>query len=71
MAASPHFSTLEFQLGESPLYFDVVGGKGPQLVEGCFAAPAAVPGLGLALDAAVLAAHPYQRVPVGMDPRLG
>jgi galactonate dehydratase len=71
MAASANFSVLEFQLGESDLYFDVVGGKGPQLIEGRFAAPPDVPGLGLALDDAVLAAHPYQPVPPGIDPRLG
>lgn len=71
MSASPYFSVLEFQLGESELYFDVVGGKGPQLADGRFAAPPAVPGLGLELDDAVLAAHPYQPVPPGMDPRLG
>lgn len=71
MTASTNFSVLEFQLGESDLYFDVVAGIGPQLIEGRFAAPPDVPGLGLVLDDAVLAAHPYQPVPPGMDPRLG
>lgn len=71
LAATADFSTLEFQLGESDLYFDVVGGKRPLLVEGHFAAPPAVPGLGLTLDEAVLAAHPYQPVSGGLDPRLG
>jgi galactonate dehydratase len=71
MAASPDFSVLEFQLGESNLYFDVVGGKGPLLVEGRFAVPPPVPGLGLTLVDAVLAAHPCAPVPPGMDPRLG
>ena len=71
MAATPSFSVLEFQLGESDLYFDVVGGKGPQCIAGRFAAPVDVPGLGLVLDDAVLAAHPYRPVLPGMDPRLG
>jgi len=71
MAATTHFTMLEFQLGESDLYFELVGGKGPELVEGRFAAPPAVPGLGLALDDAVLAAHPYEPVTPGLDPRLG
>jgi galactonate dehydratase len=71
MSASANFSILEFQLGESDLYFDVVGGNGPRLIDGRFAAPPDVPGLGLKLDDAVLAAHPYRPVPPGMDPRLG
>jgi len=57
MTASTNFSVLEFQLGESDLYFDVVAGIGPQLIEGRFAAPPDVPGLGLVLDDAVLAAQ--------------
>ena len=71
MCASPHFSKLEFQLGESALFFDVTGGRGPQLVDGNFAAPPDAPGLGLELDDAVLAAHPWQKVAIGLDPRLG
>ena len=71
MLASDDFSVLEFQLGESALFFDIVGGKRPQLADGHFAAPPAVPGLGLKLDDSVLAAHPYQRVAPGLDPRLG
>jgi galactonate dehydratase len=57
LCASDHFSMLEFQLGESDLFFDVVGGKGPGLLDGCFEAPRDVPGLGLQLDDAVLAEH--------------
>ena len=71
MVASEDFSALEFQLGESALFFDAVGGRGPQLVNGEFARPPRSPGLGLKLDDAVLAAHPYARVLPGLDPRLG
>ena len=71
MCASSNFSALEFQLGESDLFFDVAGGRGPPLIGGSFAAPPDVPGLGLSLDDAVLAAHPYRPVAPGLDPRLG
>jgi L-alanine-DL-glutamate epimerase-like enolase superfamily enzyme len=71
MCASEHFTKLEFQLGESPLLFDVVGGEGPRLVDGHFARPSDTPGIGLKLDDAVLAAHPYAPVGKGLDPRLG
>ncbi len=71
MSAARHFAMLEFQLGESPLFFDVVGGEGPRLVDGCFAAPPDIPGLGLKLDDAILARHPYKAVAQGLDPRLG
>jgi galactonate dehydratase len=71
MCASAHFTRLEFQLGESPLFFDAAGGAGPRLVDGAFAAPPDTPGLGLKLDDAVLARHPYQAVKPGLDPRLG
>ena len=71
MCASEHFAKLEFQLGESALLFDVVGGQGPRLVDGHFERPADVPGLGLKLDDAVLAANPFAPVAQGLDPRLG
>ena len=71
LCASEHFSSLEFQLGESPLFFEVVGGRGPQLADGNFTLPPPVPGLGLTLDDAVVKAHPYVAVPPGLDPRLG
>ena len=71
MSASENFAALEFQLGESDLFFDVVGGVGPLLIDGQFAAPPSVPGLGLVLDDAVLAANPHRPVAVGLDPRLG
>ena len=71
MFSSEDFSVLEFQLGESELFFAAVGGGGPKLIDGRFIAPPDVPGLGLTLDDAVLAAHPYRRVTPGLDPRLG
>jgi hypothetical protein len=71
MCASEHFTKLEFQLGESPLLFDVVGGEGPRLTDGHFERPPDTQGLGLKLDNAVFAANPFVPVPQGLDPRLG
>ena len=71
MCASEQYSKIEFQLGESALLVDVVGGAGPRLADGQFARPAETPGLGLKLDDAVLAANPFAPVPQGLDPRLG
>jgi galactonate dehydratase len=68
--AAPAVDSLEFQLGESDLARDVVGGVEPQLVDGAFVAPEG-PGWGAELDAAVLAAHSYAPVPPGLDERLG
>ena len=69
---APAFLILEHQLAESPLYFDVVGGYRPKLVDGCFELPDA-PGIGVELDNAVLGAHPYQALAANanLDPRLG
>ncbi len=69
---APAFLILEHQLAESPLYFDVVGGYKPRLVDGCFELPD-TPGIGVTLDDAVLARHPYQALATGanLDPRLG
>lgn len=69
---APGFLILEHQLAESPLYFDVVGGYRPGLVDGCFVVPDA-PGLGATLDDAVLAAHPYRPLApnANLDPQLG
>lgn len=71
-AVAPGFLVLEHQLAESPLFYDVVGGVRPQLVDGCFVVPEA-PGLGVALDDAVLRAHPFRRLPANanLDERLG
>ena len=69
-AAAVEADSLELQLVESELYFDVVGGARPVFVDGAFVVPDA-PGLGVALDARVLAAHPGRAVPQGLDERLG
>ncbi len=68
--AANEVHSLELQVGESPLTQELVGGVEPTWVTGAFAAPTA-PGWGIALDDAVLAAHPFRPVPVGLDERLG
>ena len=67
---APEVESLELQVGESDLYFDVVGGARPAFVDGAFVVPD-TPGLGVMLDAAVLAAHPGRSVGQGLDERLG
>lgn len=69
-AVLPAVDTLEYQLGESVLFFDAVHGVGPRLIDGTFAVPMD-PGLGLSLDLDVVARHPYAPVPIAPDPRLG
>jgi galactonate dehydratase len=71
-AVAPGFLILEHQLAESPLYFDVVGGFRPKLVNGCFEVPD-TPGIGAELDDAVLRAHPFRPLAANanLDPRLG
>lgn len=69
-AAAIDCESLELQVGESDLYFDVVGGARPAFVDGAFVVPDA-PGLGIELDEAILAAHPERRVGQGLDERLG
>ncbi|HSV17538.1 MAG TPA: mandelate racemase/muconate lactonizing enzyme family protein [Casimicrobiaceae bacterium] len=71
-AAMEHCLSLEYQLAESPLYTELVGGVAPALVDGEFAVPDG-PGLGATLDAAVVAAHPWHALPAGtgLDERLG
>lgn len=71
-AAAPAFLILEHQLAESPLFFDVVKGYKPRLVDGCFELPD-TPGIGAELDDAVLAAHPYRPLApnANLDARLG
>lgn len=68
--AAPAVDSLEFQLGESDLALEVVGGVEPVLVGGAFA-PIDAPGWGIELDDAVLDAHPYAGVLPGLDERLG
>lgn len=71
-AVAPAFLILEYQLAESPLYFDVVGGFQPKIVNGCFEV-ADTPGVGAELDDTVLRAHPYRPLApsANLDPRLG
>ena len=71
-AVAPAFLILEHQLAESPLFFDVVKGYKPKLVNGCFELPD-TPGIGAELDDAVLAAHPYRPLApnANLDARLG
>ena len=71
-AVVPNFLILEYQLAESPLYSDVVGGFEPALLNGCFNVPE-TPGLGVSLDVDVIRAHPYRPLAANanLDPRLG
>jgi len=71
-AIAPAFLILEYQLAESPLYFEVAGGYQPKLVNGCFEVPDA-PGIGITLDDSVLQAHPWRALAANanLDPRLG
>jgi len=64
--------SLEYQLAESPLYTELVGGAAPALEHGCFVVPD-VPGVGATLDPAVVTAHPWRalRANAGLDERLG
>jgi galactonate dehydratase len=64
--------SLEYQLAESPLYDELVGGMAPRLEDGCFVVPDA-PGVGASLDERVVRAHPWRALPRGsnLDPRLG
>ncbi|HEY4375249.1 MAG TPA: mandelate racemase/muconate lactonizing enzyme family protein [Burkholderiales bacterium] len=66
---APRCDLLEFQFGESPLYFELLGGTHPLLANGAFAVPAE-PGLGVEVDRAVLDAHPYAPVPFGIESQL-
>lgn len=71
-AVAPAFLILEHQLAESALYFDVVKGFQPKLIDGCFMLPD-TPGIGAELDDAVLGAHPYRPLApnANLDARLG
>lgn len=65
-AVAPQCQMLELQYGESPLYDTLVRNQHPTLTEGCFSVPSG-PGLGVALDEALMQAHPYQPVPFGIE----
>jgi len=61
---------LELQVGESELFTSSVGGDKPTFAQGRYSAPTS-PGLGMELNATVLAAHPYEPVSGGLDASLG
>lgn len=69
-AAAPAFLILEHQVGESPLYYDVLSGDHPAVSDGAFHL-SDTPGLGIDLDEAVMRAHPYRPLSSVRDPRLG
>jgi galactonate dehydratase len=69
-AVAPAFLMLEHQLGESPLYYELLRGGHPELRDGSFALSDA-PGLGIDLDEAIARAHPYQPLTNVRDSRLG
>ena len=57
---------LELQFDESPLYDSLIGHKHPKLQNSAFA-PTQDAGLGVDLDASLLHAHPWARVPFGIE----
>ncbi len=61
---------LELQVGESALFSTSVQERAPAFAQGRFGQPQGA-GMGAALDAQVLAAHPYAPVAEGLDPSLG
>ena len=69
-ACAPELPLLELQVGESALYFEVVGGARPAVENGYFVIPEG-PGLGVDLDPGVLRDHPYRPVPYGPEEQLG
>ena len=71
-AVVDNFLIFEHQLAENERYDEIMIGAHPPLVNGCYAIPEA-PGAGMALDAAVVQAHPWRVLAseVLRDPRLG
>ena len=65
-AAASECEGLEMQFDESPLYARLTAQAQPALVNGALVAPSTA-GLGLVLDERVLAAHPCQHVPLGIE----
>jgi galactonate dehydratase len=66
---APQCDLLEFQFGESPLYYELLGGTHPLLENGAFTVPAE-PGLGIDIDIETLEAHPYAPVPFGIESQI-
>jgi galactonate dehydratase len=71
-AAMEQCLSLEYQLAESPLYTELVGGVAPALMDGEFAIPDTA-GVGAQIDDAIASAHPWHPLPRGsnLDERLG
>jgi galactonate dehydratase len=69
-AVAPAFLVLEHQLGESPLYYELLRGGHPDVRDGCFALSDEA-GLGIDLDEATVRAHPYRRLTNVRDSKLG
>jgi galactonate dehydratase len=71
-AVAPSLLWLEHQWAESPLFDALVGGQVAPLDDGNFVVPQ-VPGLGVRLDRALAAKHPYAELPrsANLDERLG
>jgi galactonate dehydratase len=69
-AVAPECAMLELQFDESALYGELVGLRQAVLQGGVLALPTGV-GLAVAPDAAVLAAHPYRPVPMGIEAMAG
>ena len=65
-AVAPQCRLLELQFDESPLYDVLVSNGHPMLVDGGFAVPQST-ALGVELNEEVLQAHPYQKVPFGIE----
>ncbi len=71
-AAVPALQWLEHQWGESPLFYELIGGDVAPFANGAFTVPTS-PGLGAALDRSVALRHPYVRLAddANLDERLG
>lgn len=67
-ACTTSAGVLEHQFDESPRFGELVRGVVPAVGEGAFVRPDA-PGLGCAIDRAVLARHPHVEVPLGPEAR--
>lgn len=71
-AVAPAFLILEHQNAESDVYYDLIDGAHPGLVDGCWPVPRG-PGIGMRLRDEVIAANPFKPVSAALlrDPRLG
>jgi galactonate dehydratase len=71
-AVAENFLIFEHQLAENERYDEVIIGKTPPLVDGCYEIPQA-PGTGMQLNDDVVRAHPWRRLAPNMirDPKLG